>query len=118
MWRVWVKQWLKLFDSFPARHILRLTFVQYLIAFCSREEAASDVVSGRFVRLIVPDEGAEFCDPHFNRSGELQFEAIEGGIFDCIFRDNFRPKVAGDSISRVAAEWMSTQLGDSRSNPS
>ena len=31
------------------------TFVRYLIAFYSRPETASHVMSGRFVRLIVPN---------------------------------------------------------------
>ena len=31
-------------------------FVQYLNAFCSRHEAASDIISGWFVRLAVPDK--------------------------------------------------------------
>ena len=28
-------------------------FVRYLIVFCSRTEAACDVISGRFVRLVI-----------------------------------------------------------------
>ena len=35
----------------PALH----TFMQFLIAFCSRLEAVVDVLSGVFVRLIVRD---------------------------------------------------------------
>ena len=48
-------------DSLPAAPVLR-TFVQYLIAFGSRQEAASDVISGMFVRLIVTDRCVQFCD--------------------------------------------------------
>ena len=44
----------ELFDTLPAASVLR-TFVQYLIAFVSTLEAASDVISGKFVRPIVPD---------------------------------------------------------------
>ena len=50
----------KLFNSYT---VLR-TFVQYLIALCSRQEAASDVISGRFVRLIVPEEFVKFNYPY------------------------------------------------------
>ena len=66
--------------------------MQYLIAFCSRPEAASDVISSHFVELIVSDEFVKFGDPCLNRFGEIRPEAIEGGIFD-IFRDNIRPEV-------------------------
>ena len=43
----------KLCACMPTTSILR-TFVQYLIAFCSRPEAANDVIAGRFVRLAAP----------------------------------------------------------------
>ena len=49
----------RLFDSLPAAPVL-LTCVQYLIAFCSRPEAANDVVSGTVVRPLVPDKSAQF----------------------------------------------------------
>ena len=38
----------------PATPVLR-TFMQYLIAFCRRPEQAGDVISGIFVRSLVPD---------------------------------------------------------------
>ena len=69
----------ELFDSLPAAPVLH-TFVQYLIPVCSRQEAASDVLSGRFVMLIVPDKSVAFCDLRFNRSGEIRSEAVGGGI--------------------------------------
>ena len=55
----------ELFDSLPAGPVSR-TFAQYLIAFCSRLEVASDVVSGRFVTPIVPDKCVKFGDSCLN----------------------------------------------------
>ena len=49
------------------------TFVQYLIAFSIRQEAAIGVISGRFVRPI---------EPGLNRSGEIQPKA-GCGDFEC-----------------------------------
>ena len=61
------------------------TFVQYLITFCSRTEAAGDVLSGRFVGPIVLDKPVKFCGPTLNRSREIPPEAVRGGIFDSFF---------------------------------
>ena len=54
-----------LFDSLPVAPVLR-TFVQYLIVFCGRPEAASDVISGKFVRPSVPDKFEQFREPRLN----------------------------------------------------
>ena len=51
------------------------TFMQYMIAFCSRPEAASDIISSKFVRPIVPEKRGQF------RSRQIQTEAVVGGIF-------------------------------------
>ena len=61
----------KLFDSLAGqtRFVLR-TFVQYLVAFCSRPEASGDVLSGRFGRLIVHDKSVKSSDPCSNHSLE------------------------------------------------
>ena len=45
--------------------------MQYLIAFCSQPAAASDVMSGRFVRPIVPDKCVKFSDHCFNHSPKI-----------------------------------------------
>ena len=45
----------------PAGHVLR-SFVQYLIPFCSRLEAASDVISGLAVELVGMDVPVKFDD--------------------------------------------------------
>ena len=71
----------ELCDSLRTAPILR-TFVQYLIAFCSRPETAGDVLSAIFVRMIVRDKFVKFRDPGLNRSWEIPPEAVEGGIFD------------------------------------
>ena len=62
------------------------TFVQYLVAFCSRPEEASGVISGRFVGPIVPDMCEKFGEPHSNRSREIPPEAVGRGIFDSFSR--------------------------------
>ena len=70
--------------SVPTTPVLR-TFVRYLIAFCSRRDAASDDISGRFVRLAVPDKCVKFRDPRLKHSPEIRPEAVGGGIFDHVF---------------------------------
>ena len=57
----------ELFKSWPAGPVLH-TFMQYLIAFCSRQEAANDVISDVFVDQTGTDVLAEFGDSRFNRS--------------------------------------------------
>ena len=71
----------ELFDCVAAAPVLR-TFVQNLIAFCSRPQVC-DVMSGRFVGLTVPEQFVKFLDPPLNNSGEI------------------RPKAAGCSISAI-----------------
>ena len=82
MWQVLVKQWPKYLTLWPAGHILRLTFLLYLIAFCSWPEVMSDVISGRFVGPVVPDNRVKFGDPRTNRSREISPEAVWGCIYD------------------------------------
>ena len=65
----------KLFDSLLAAPVLR-TFVQYLIAFCSRLQAAYDVISGVFVRPIVPDKSIQFRDPRLEHRPEAASDII------------------------------------------
>ena len=58
-------------DAFmPAAPVLR-TFVQYLNAFCSWPDTASEVLSGCFVRTIVDDKRVKCRDPRLNRSREI-----------------------------------------------
>ena len=42
----------ELFDSLASQTRFTHHFWQYLIAFCNRPEAASDVISGRFVEPL------------------------------------------------------------------
>ena len=55
-------------------------FLQYSIAICSRPETASDVISIKFVRLIV----AKFRDPRLNRSQEIQHKVAVGSMIDSL----------------------------------
>ena len=48
----------------PAGPVLR-TSMQYSVAFCNRLEAASDVVSSRIVRPVVPDKAVKFRGPNY-----------------------------------------------------
>ena len=63
--------------SMPAAPVLR-TFVQHVIAFCSRLEAASDAISGTLMRMDVSDKCVKFRDPRLNRSREIRPEAVGG----------------------------------------
>ena len=73
-------------------------FVQYLIAFCSRPEATSDVITGRFVESIVPENHVKFGDDsRLNLSQEFLPEAVGGktphsGVVPRTVRD--RPNVS------------------------
>ena len=108
----------ELFDSLSGLTAVR-TLVQYLIAFCSRAETASDVLSDKFEAPVVSDKLVEFRGPCLNRSWEIPREAIGGGTFDVFFRDNFRPEIVSDVISSVAQEWagmgVPVKFGDSMS---
>ena len=64
----------------PLGPVLR-TSVQYSVALCNRPEGASDVISGNFVRQIVFEKSAKFCDPCLNRSHKIPPEAVGRGIF-------------------------------------
>ena len=57
------------------------TFVQYLTAFCSRPEAANDIISSRFGSPIAIDKCVKCRDPCLNRTQEIPPEAVGGGIF-------------------------------------
>ena len=94
---VWVKfgdftlQMAELLDSLLASSALR-TFVQYLIAFCRRQEAAVGVISGKFVGPIVPDKLVKLFEPPLNRSGEIQPKLVGCGISAGFSNlDNCRP---------------------------
>ena len=60
---------------FPTGPVLR-TFVQCVIAFSSRSETGSDVISGLFVRPIVLDKCLKFCDSSLNDFREIPPEAV------------------------------------------
>ena len=47
------------------------SFVQYLIAFCSRPKTASGVISSGIVGPILQDKPVELCDPRLNHSMDL-----------------------------------------------
>ena len=84
--------------------------MQYLVAFFSRPEAAGDVISNRFVGLIVYDKHVKFHNPRLNHSREIPPKAVGGGgIFNRFFnfKDNCQPEVASDVISGMAFQYVS-----------
>ena len=59
-WLVILRQTLtELFDALSVLFVLR-TFIKYSVAFRNRVETDADVMSGMFVRLVVPDMAV--CD--------------------------------------------------------
>ena len=70
----------KLLDPL-AGPVLR-NFVQYLIAFCSRSEAASDVISGALVKPTVPGKHVQFRGHRSNHTREIPPEGILGKKID------------------------------------
>ena len=76
IWWVWVKQWSNYLSLWPDGPV-------YAPCLCRRPEATSDVISGRFLGPVVPDNCVKFSGPRLNISCEVRPEAVCGGIFDC-----------------------------------
>ena len=70
------KQWPNYLTLRPTLPVLRIAFPQYFMAFCSRPEATSDVISGRFVWPLIPDKRVKFGYPRINLSREITPEAV------------------------------------------
>ena len=70
----------ELFDSLAGRPVLRTTFVQHLIAFCSRPEVTCDVMFDRSVEPVVPKNCLKFGEPGLNLSREILPEASEAAF--------------------------------------
>ena len=74
--------------------------MQYFIAFCSRPEAAGDVISSIFLRLIVPDKSIKFVILDYTMLEKFDPKPSEAAIITVFFSDNFQPEaVAYDVIS-------------------
>ena len=82
IWWFYVNQWPNYSTLWSAGPVLRTVVLccrQYLIAFCRWPKAASDVIYGRFGRLVGPNtygKCVKFDDPRLNRSREIPPEAI------------------------------------------
>ena len=79
----------------------------YLVAFCRRPETASNGISDRFVRLIVPDTRMKCCYPRLDRSPEIRPEVIVAACSTFSNFDKCRPETAG-AISGVVVDWVGT----------
>ena len=80
----------------------------------------SDVICGRFVGQVVPDNQVKFGDPHFHLSREIPPEVFWGGIFDRSLNfDHCQPQVCSDVISGEVIDptgvKVRVKFGDSRS---
>ena len=66
--------------------VIRFLRYGYNLRHCHRRpEMASDVISGRFVGPVAPDNRVKFGDPRLKLSREIPPEAVSRGIFDCFF---------------------------------
>ena len=91
----------KLFDSADRTRFKHLG-VQQLISFCSRREAATDVISSMSVGPIVHDKSLQFCEPRSKSSREIPPEAVGGDIIDRLLNfDNCQPEVRQSYIPRT-----------------
>ena len=70
------------YSTLPGRPVLRITFVQYLIAFCTRPDATSDVVSGVAYRPIGVMVHAKFNDSRSNRSRDIRLPQFVTNVDD------------------------------------
>ena len=75
------KKWLNYLTLWAARPVLRTTFEQYLIAFYSRLETTSGVLSIRFVGPVVADNCVKFGDPRLNLSREIHLKPSSDEAF-------------------------------------
>ena len=69
-WAILCSTVVELFNSLPTAPVLR-TFVQYLIAFCGRPEAAGDVISGVSLDYIYVGVLVKFGDYRPSRSRDV-----------------------------------------------
>ena len=98
-------------------------FQQYSVAFCSRLEAAIDVISGVLLRLVVPDQAAKFRVPGQKFSREIQSKAVGDGIFGRFFPaiTAYRTQLVTSYPVRYRLGWygfLCQFFGNSRSNRS
>ena len=102
--------------STPAGLVSR-TFMQYSITFCSRPEAAIDIVSSAFMRHSVAHKIAKLGDPWLISSREMRPQSRH---FIRLFRDKCWPKLANDVTSGAAVDEVGIDVrvkcGDSTSN--
>ena len=62
----------------------------YSLAFSSRPEAASDIMSSRFVRLIVPDNAVKLATLAFTVLVKFGLKSLEAAFLTVFVNDNCR----------------------------
>ena len=79
--------------------------MQYFIVFCSRPEAASDVISDKFVRPLssISAKNFEIRAKPFSRNS---IRSRRRRYFRQFFHYNFGPEVNSDVISGVAEDYI------------
>ena len=108
------------FGLYAGRTVL-CTFVQYIIAFCGRLEAGSDVLTARFIRLTVADRCIKFRNLAYTVLDKFDPKPSDAGIFGRFYNfDTCGTEVADDVISCVALDYIGmdgrAKCGDSRLN--
>ena len=90
--------------------------MQYSMTFCSRPEAASDVISGMHVSQIVPNKIVKFVGRGLNFFREIRLQVVGDGIINGFFCYNFKQKVASSAVVVKVGVDFCVEFVDSRSN--
>ena len=103
----------KVIDPLSDRTAIR-TFAQYLIAFDSRPEAASDVISGNFVGQTVDDNCVKCRDRHTHTAPDKFYRKPSHAAFSVVFRTSMLTERNTLVTSypvwlRTMSAWMSVQ---------
>ena len=93
----------ELFDSLLTGPVSRTnTFMEYSITFCSRPEAAIDVMSTHVMHIVADNAAVKCRDLRLNCSREICIQVVGDGIFHVFV--NFQLKVASGVISSAIAK--------------
>ena len=102
----------ELFDSAGQTRFTHFYAVGIPIVFCSRLEAACNVISGMFMRQIVSDKCVKFCDPRLNCFFINSTQSHRRQHFRQSFHDDFRPEAASKVIYGVVVDLIGMGIPD------